>query len=128
MSRRTHKAQNEGIKDATAREAGVVDLASARLNSRKVATRESLSGELEEIRLLLDQGLSSEVQSRITPLIVAARQDASILAQARGALSVALEMQGRYRESLEAVRMYEMPETRALLDAETATILRVQIG
>jgi hydrogenase-4 transcriptional activator len=128
MSRRTHKAQNERIKNATAHEAGVVDLARARLNSRTAATRESLSGELEAIRLLLDQGLSSEVQSRITPLIVAARQDASILAQARGALSVALEMQGRYRESLEAVRMYEMPETRALLDAETATSLRVQIG
>jgi hydrogenase-4 transcriptional activator len=129
MSRRTRdRAQNERIKEASAQEAGVVDLASARLSSRKVATRESLSAELEEIRLLLDQGLSSEVQSRITPLIVAARQDDSILAQARCALSAALEMQGRYRESLEAVRMYETPEARARLDAETATRLRVQIG
>jgi DNA-binding NtrC family response regulator/tetratricopeptide (TPR) repeat protein len=128
MSRRTPKAQNEKIKDASAREAGVVDLASARLNSRKAATRESLSAELEEIRLLLDQGLSTEVQSRITPLIVAARQDASLLAQARCALSTALEMQGRYRESLEAVRMYETTETRVRLDAETATCMRVQIG
>src|SRR5215210_3904790 len=126
MGRRTHTGQDNRGQDATER--GVIDLADARRRSRKVATRESLLEELEEIRLLLDKGLSSEVQSRITPLIVAARQDASVLAQARHALSKALEMQARYRESLEAVRMYEMPETRALLDAETATRLRVQIG
>jgi DNA-binding NtrC family response regulator/tetratricopeptide (TPR) repeat protein len=106
----------------------VIDLADARLRSRKAATRESLASELEEIRLLLDQGRSSEVQSRITKLIVAARQDASLLAQARCALSMALEMQGRYRESLEAVLMYEAPEAHARVDAETTTRLRVQIG
>ncbi|HEX8775811.1 MAG TPA: sigma 54-interacting transcriptional regulator [Pyrinomonadaceae bacterium] len=128
MNRRTRTPGNQTIKDAPAREAGVVDLASARLHSRKAATRESLAGELEEIRLLLDQGRSTEVQSRITPLIVAARQDASLLAQARCALSMALEMQGRYKESLEAVRMYETPETRARVDAETITRLNVQIG
>ncbi|HEX8142217.1 MAG TPA: sigma 54-interacting transcriptional regulator [Pyrinomonadaceae bacterium] len=128
MSRRTHTGRNEPIKDASAHEAGVVDLASARLNSRKAATRESLAGELEEVRLLLDQGRSTEVQSRITSLTVAARHDPSLLAQARCALSIALEMQGRYRESLEAIRMYEAPESRTHVDAETVTRLRVQIG
>src|ERR1051325_4735775 len=125
MNRRTRTPINETSKDA---QAGVVDLASARLHSRKAATRESLVSELEQIRLLLDQGRSTEVQSRITPLIVAARQDASLLAQARCALSMALEMQGRYKESLEAVRMYELPEARARVDAETITRLNVQIG
>src|SRR5215210_616485 len=126
MGRRTHTGQDNRGQDATER--GVIDLADARRRSRKVATRESLLEELEEIRLLLDKGLSSEVQSRITPLIVSARQDASVLAQARHALSLALEMQGRYRESLEAVLMYETPESRTKLEAETATTLRVQIG
>src|SRR5215213_295912 len=128
MNRRTRTPGNETIKSAPAREAGVVDLASARLHSRKAATRESLMSELDEIRLLIDQGRSTEVQSRITPLIVAARQDASLLAQARCALSMALEMQGRYKESLEAVRMYETPEMRARVDAETITRLNVQVG
>jgi DNA-binding NtrC family response regulator/tetratricopeptide (TPR) repeat protein len=126
MGRRTHTVH--GNTDQGAPEAGVVDLADARRRSRTVATYESLLGDLTEVRILLDKGLSSEVQTRITPLIVAARQDASLLAQARLALSLALEMQGRYRESLEAVLMYETPESRTKLDAETATRLRVQIG
>lgn len=84
--------------------------------------------DLEEIRALLDQGLSTEVKSRLTPLISAARQDASLLAQARCVLSAALEMQGHYRESLEAVQMYELPESRAKLDEEATACLRVQIG
>ncbi|HYY58521.1 MAG TPA: sigma 54-interacting transcriptional regulator [Pyrinomonadaceae bacterium] len=129
IGRRTRTGRDETGKDApSARDAGVVHLADARLRSRKAATRESLIGEMEEIRLLLDQGRSTEVQSRITQLIVAARQDASLLAQARCALSMALEMQGRYRESLEAVLMYETPEAHARIDAETSTRLRVQIG
>ena len=43
-------------------------------------------------------------------------------------LSAALEMQGHYRESLEAVQMYELPESRAKLDADATACLRVQIG
>ncbi len=84
--------------------------------------------ELEEIRTLLDLGLSTEVKARLTPLISAARHDASLLAQARCVLSAALEMQGHYRESLEAVQMYELPESRAKLDGEATACLRVQIG
>jgi hydrogenase-4 transcriptional activator len=126
MGRRTYTGQGDTDQHAT--EAGVVDLADARRRSRTVATQESLLGDLTEVRILLDKGLSSEVQARIPPLIVAARQDASLLAQARLALSLALEMQGRYRESLEAVLMYETPESRTKLDAETGNRLRVQIG
>ncbi|MGH9902247.1 MAG: tetratricopeptide repeat protein, partial [Pyrinomonadaceae bacterium] len=55
-------------------------------------------------------------------------RDASLVAQARCLLSSALEMRGRYRESLEAVEPYETPESRAGLDAEAAACLRVQIG
>jgi DNA-binding NtrC family response regulator/tetratricopeptide (TPR) repeat protein len=114
-------------------EPGVVDLADARarlqrVRSRTNVSREELTGELEEIRALLDQGLSSEVKTRLTPLISAVRHDASLLAQARCLLSAALEMQGHYRESLEAVQMYELPESRAKLDAEATSCLRVQIG
>jgi DNA-binding NtrC family response regulator/tetratricopeptide (TPR) repeat protein len=114
-------------------EPAVVDLADARerlqrVRSRTNVSREELLNELEEIRTLLDLGLSTEVKSRLTPLISAARHDASLLAQARCVLSAALEMQGHYRESLEAVQMYELPESRAKLDAEAIACLRVQIG
>jgi DNA-binding NtrC family response regulator/tetratricopeptide (TPR) repeat protein len=120
-------------KDKNRPEPGVVDLADARARlqrsrSRAGVSREELAAELEEIRILLDHGLSSEVKSRLTPLMAAARHDASLLAQARCALSAALEMQGRYRESLEAVQMYEAPATRAKLDVEATSCLKVQIG
>lgn len=112
---------------------GVVDLADARVRlqrsrSRGRLSRDEMATELEEIRVLLDHGLSSEVKTRLTPLIAAARQDPSLLAHARCVLSAALEMQGRYRESLEAVQMYETIPSRAKLDIEATASLRVQIG
>ena len=114
-------------------EPGVVDLADARARlqrsrSRGAISREELTVELEEIRGLLDRGLSSEVKKRLTPFIAAARHDASLLAEARCVLSASLEMQGRYRESLEAVQMYEAPDARAKLSKEANNSLRVAVG
>ncbi|HYJ47185.1 MAG TPA: tetratricopeptide repeat protein, partial [Pyrinomonadaceae bacterium] len=112
----------------------MVNLADARARVQRLrsrggqVSREELLAELEEIHLLLDNGLSSEVKSRLAQFITASRHDPSLLAQARCMLSASLEMQGRYRESLEAVQMYEAPEARAKLDAEANNCLRVQIG
>lgn len=108
----------------------VVDLADARvrLNSRARPSDQSLLAELDEVRSLLDQGLSAEAKSRITLLISAAKNNPSVLALARCALSSALEMQGQYRESLAAVAMYESPESRAQLDHQAVQSLKVQIG
>jgi hydrogenase-4 transcriptional activator len=99
-----------------------------RTRGRTQPTRESLMSELEAVRVLLDQGLSSEAESRLTLLLKDARHDASVLAMARCALSAALEMKGRYRESLEAVMMYESTDSRARLDDGAKVSLRVQIG
>src|SRR6266496_66086 len=110
---------------------GVVDLADARVRLRttsKQPSNESLLEELDGVRSLLDQGLSAEAKTRIASLIVAARDNPSILALARCALSTALEMQGNYRESLAAVAMYETPESRAKLNDQAIRELRVQIA
>jgi DNA-binding NtrC family response regulator/tetratricopeptide (TPR) repeat protein len=109
---------------------GVVDLADARvkIRSRARPTTESLMQELDDIRSLLDQGLSTEAKARLALLIANARNHQSVLALARCALSVALEQQGHYRDSLAAVSMYEGPESRTKLDDQTASYLRVQIG
>src|ERR1041385_7722012 len=111
-------------------ERGVVDLADARfrIRSRAKPTPEALMHELDEIRSLLDQGLSSEAKDRLALLISNARNNATVLALARCALSAALEQQGHYRDSLAAVAMYEDPESRAKLDDQTVSYLRVQIG
>ena len=112
------------------RERGVVDLADARvrIRSRGKPSSESLLGELDEIRSLLDQGLSTEAKQRLATLISNARNFPSVLALARCALSTALEQQGHYRDMLAAVAMYESPESRAKLDPQTVSYLRVQIG
>jgi DNA-binding NtrC family response regulator/tetratricopeptide (TPR) repeat protein len=108
----------------------VVDLADARvrLNTRSRVSQEELLKELDEIRSLLDQGLSAEAKSRLTLLISSAQSNPVVLALARCALSTALEMQGKYKESLAAVAMYESPESRAKLDPQTIQTLKVQIG
>ena len=111
-------------------ERGVVDLADARvrIRSRPKPSNESLLRELDEIRSLLDQGLSTEAKQRLATLISNARNFPAVLALARCALSIALEQQGHYRDSLAAVAMYETPESRVKLDAPTVSHLRVQIG
>src|SRR5256714_2908891 len=111
-------------------ERGVVDLADARvrIRSRTKPTTESLTRELDEVRSLLDQGLSTEAKHRLALLISNARNNATILALARCALSTALEQQGHYRDSLAAVAMYETPDSRVKLDDQTVSYLRVQIG
>jgi hydrogenase-4 transcriptional activator len=110
---------------------GVVDLADARVRLRtrsRQVSNQNLMAELDEVRSLLDQGLSAEAKTRLASLISAAHNNLSILALARCALSTALEMQGQYRESLAAVAMYESSESRAKLDKPAAQSLKVQIG
>ncbi|MFN7931305.1 MAG: sigma 54-interacting transcriptional regulator [Blastocatellia bacterium] len=107
---------------------GAINLAGFRKSAPGGMARESLEKKLEEIRALLDQGLSGEVQARITAFLKTPRLAPSLLAKARCALSQSLEMQGRYSESLAAVAMYETAEARVALEAEAAACIRVQIG
>ncbi|HEX6624622.1 MAG TPA: sigma 54-interacting transcriptional regulator [Pyrinomonadaceae bacterium] len=109
---------------------GVVNLADARRTVASLATdtTANLYRELAETRELLDRGLPSAAEQRLHQLINAARRDPQLLAQSRRTLSIALEILGRYKESLEVVRMYEPAEARGTLDAETFSALRVQIG
>src|SRR3979409_587710 len=121
----------ETAKEASTRRS-VVDLADARVRlksrARTDTSIESLTLEMENIRTLLDQGLSIEARSRLAALISAARHNPSILELRRRPLSIALEMQGQYRESLAAIAMYEAPESRAKLNEEADSALRVQIS
>jgi len=130
MTKRVDSGQTTGKEDSSGR--SVVDLADARVRLKSRApgetSAEALTLELENIRSLLDQGLTIEARSRLAALITAARQNPSILALARCALSIALEMQGQHRESLAAIAMYDAPESRAKLSEEADNALRVQIS
>ena len=113
------------------RDNAIVDLAHARVRLRArdgKASPQSLESELDAIELLLDKGHSVEARSRLAPLIAEARNHPATLARARLALSLALEMQGNYPESLQAVAMYESPEAPANLPHDLAVKLRVQIS
>jgi DNA-binding NtrC family response regulator/tetratricopeptide (TPR) repeat protein len=114
----------------TSDERGVVDFVDARvrLRTRTRPSNESLLAELDQIRSLLDQGLSTEAKDRLALVIAGARNHPTALALARCALATALEQQGHYRDSLAAVSMYEVPESLAKLDDKTIVALRVQIG
>ncbi len=92
------------------------------------ATPETLQAELDAVQDLIDQGLSTEARKRLNAILSAARSDRTLLARARLALSVALEMQGQFRESLDAVSMYEEAEMRARLDAELIARLQIRIA
>jgi hydrogenase-4 transcriptional activator len=120
-------------KDSTQTGPGVVDLEAARsrLKVRQrpgTRSRETLLSDLEEMRVLLDQGRASEVKTHFTSLMGAIAHDPSLLAEARCMLSAALEMQGRYRDSFEALAMYATPESQKGLSAEALAQLRVHIG
>src|SRR5512144_1361749 len=130
MDKRVGRGPQRSDPENTSNERGVVDFADARvrLNSRSRPSDESLMKELDDIRSLLDQGLSAEAKDRLSLVISSARNHPSVLALARCILSVALEQQGHYRDSLAAVAMYEAPESRAKLDDQTILHLRIQIG
>lgn len=86
---------------------------------------------LGAIRLLLDQGRATAAQQQINQILRASRSGAiysPLIAQARSYLAISLEMQGRYRESLEAVAMYEPVEARSRLDSDSLAAIRVQLG
>jgi transcriptional regulator with GAF, ATPase, and Fis domain/tetratricopeptide (TPR) repeat protein len=124
-------SNNATPKGAASETRQLTDLTGARPRPRfhTGSTPAALVKEIEEVRARLDQGMSSEAEGRLREIVAAcARQEVSLLAQARCLLSISLEMQGRYRDSLEAVEMYETTEARAKLDVESAFNLRVQIG
>jgi transcriptional regulator with GAF, ATPase, and Fis domain/tetratricopeptide (TPR) repeat protein len=108
----------------------VVDLAQARVNRARAGKdrHDSLSTKLDEIDALLDAGHSVEARSRLTSLISNAKSDPVNLGRARLALSLAEEMHGNFRESLDAISVYESAESRVNIPIDLATKLRVQLS
>ncbi|HYY42386.1 MAG TPA: tetratricopeptide repeat protein, partial [Pyrinomonadaceae bacterium] len=112
-------------------EDGVINLSDARMRARRRAAgavEASLAAQLEQVRERLDWGQAGEAEARARQLIKATRYDETVLAQARTVLAAALEMQGRNRESLDTLQIYEEPLARAALDADTSVAVRVQLG
>ncbi|HEX8633157.1 MAG TPA: sigma 54-interacting transcriptional regulator [Pyrinomonadaceae bacterium] len=116
--------------DKPAKAAGVVNLSDARqrVRARAQAAHVALAAEIEATREFIDRGQAAEAETRLTQIIKATRDDEELLAQARCMLSVSLETQGRYNDSLAAVQMYEDPSARAGLEPEISVFLRVQLG
>ena len=117
---------NFGSQKSASQFSGAV--ASAQRERRDRIQVESQAEQTESVRSLLDQGLSSEAERSSRSLMKTARRNPALLARAHCYLSVALEMQGRYLESLEAVKTYELPESLKDLDAESLAYVRVHVG
>jgi transcriptional regulator with PAS, ATPase and Fis domain/Tfp pilus assembly protein PilF len=131
MNTSTPSLPGDGKVDKSEPKNQVIDLNRARARRRKrgqVVSPEAIGKELDDVRLLLDQGLSSAAEEQLTSLLDVAGEDVNLLARTRLALSLALEMQGRFREAFDALALYEEPEARAGLDTTIAIQVRVQIG
>ena len=100
----------------------------ARREPSGIGDDNSLAGQLEAARLLLDQGRSSEAESKLGAIVKAARGDESLIARARTAISEAQMMENRFSDALASLQMYEPASARAALDAKTDIALRVQLG
>ncbi|HEX8458969.1 MAG TPA: sigma 54-interacting transcriptional regulator [Pyrinomonadaceae bacterium] len=113
-----------------AKAAGIVNLSDARrrVHERVHAAHAALAAEIESMRELIDRGQAAEAENRLSQIIKATRDDEELIAQARCMLSVALESQGRYSDSLAAVQLYEEMQARTALDPEISVYLRVQLG
>jgi DNA-binding NtrC family response regulator/tetratricopeptide (TPR) repeat protein len=95
---------------------------------RGVSFPAPLERQLEEVQEFLDRGLPSAAETRLRQIITHAKRDPNVLARARRLHSITLEALGRFRDSLEAVRAYEAPESGDSLDAETFGSVRVQLA
>lgn len=96
-----------------------------------LSATESAGAKLEKIRLLLNQGQASTAQQIIERILKAGQMRNSsppFIAKIRCALALTLEMQGRYRESLEAIARYENVVDRAALDADALACVRLHLG
>src|SRR5947207_586027 len=96
----------------------VINLSDARQRARRrtdAAAEATLAAQLEQVRERLDWGQAGEAEALARQLIKTTRYDERVLAQARVVLAEALEMQGRNREALDAVQMYEEQNVRAAL-------------
>ncbi len=126
MQNRSPKPKLERSSAQPPAKLNVIHFAPPRLVTTGTAERK-----LEDIRLLLDQGRAHEAQQVIARLLKPTKTNrisSSVCAQARCALSLSWEMQGRYRESLEAVLMYEATTARADLDQSALACVRVHLG
>ena len=85
----------------------------------------SSPGELEEIRMLIERGLSSVAQTRLNAFINQNRRSGELLARANCLLSESLELQGKHQDSFETLRRYESANALAALEFETQ--IRVQV-
>jgi hydrogenase-4 transcriptional activator len=132
MISRTHRGdadQGERTSEQTG-SSQVIPIGEARRAAagRGVSFPAPLEQQLEEVQEYLDRGLPSAAESRLRQIITHAKRDHSVLARARRLHSVTLESLGRFRDSLEAVRVYEAPESGKSLDAETFASVRVQLA
>src|SRR5215213_5338472 len=84
--------------------------------------------ELEEIRLLIDKGLSGAAQARLNSFISANRKNPALMAKANCLLSESLELQGAHQESFEVLRQYETSDAASSFDVELKTRVRVRLS
>jgi len=84
--------------------------------------------EIEQIQELIDLGVSRVAEGKASSLLKQKPRDANLLAKIRLNLSKALELQARYQEALDVLKIYETEEIRLGLDEQFDLEVQTQIA
>ena len=84
--------------------------------------------ELDQIQALIDEGVSHAAEERANFLLNLKPPDSNLMARIRLCISKALELQARYKEALDVLKMYENKEIRFGLDDKLSIEVQTQIA
>jgi transcriptional regulator with PAS, ATPase and Fis domain len=84
--------------------------------------------EINQIRELIELGVSRVAEEKSNSLLKLKPRDANLLANIRLNLSKALELQARYQEALDVLKMYESEEVRLGLSGRVDVEVQTQIA
>lgn len=89
---------------------------------------EKAQRELEKIEQMLDEGAATLAQKHALELLKNKFREPNLTAHAKYLLSQALEMQARFADALEAVKIYEVEEVRFGLEINVSLQMETQIA
>jgi len=99
-----------------------------RVSHGKTLDQTQLAKFLAQVQSKLNEGFAIEAEERCFEILENYQHSIDTQAQINQLLSVALEMQGFFEDSLKAIRPFETIEVRAALSEETESSILTQLG
>jgi hydrogenase-4 transcriptional activator len=97
-------------------------------SSAKLRSHADFQAEIEQIQTLIEEGVSRLAEEKAASLLKLKPRDANLLAKIRLSLSKALELQARYADALDILKVYESEEIRLGLNEEIDLEVQTQLA